>query len=177
VWGEGNKKARVMLIGEAPGLDEDCSNAPFRGQAGRLLNHILEHLGVIREDLYVTNVLKCRPSNNELPGRRETRDCCVACRPYLDQEIHTVKPRVIVLMGGTALESWYGPKFGGITKHEGMRLPGNIPVVAAFHPAYVLRAPSKEVRLAQALARALKLAGIKVKTSGQEGRMFKYEVR
>ena len=177
IWGTGNKKAKVLLVGEAPGLDEDCSNAPFTGGSGRLLEHILNKLGVKREDLYITNVLKCRPPNNELPGRKETRECCATCRPYLLQEVQKCT-KVIVVMGGTALEAITGCQ--GITKYEGMIVKQNTwraTVVAAFHPAYVLRAPSKEVRLAQALARAFKLAGIKVKTKGYEqGGLYAYEI-
>ena len=174
IWGTGNKKAKVLLVGEAPGLDEDCSNAPFTGGSGRLLEHILNKLGVRREDLYITNVLKCRPPNNELPGRKETRECCAACMPYLVSEIERVGPKIAVVMGGTALEAMTGKT--GITKYEGMVVSKDM--IAAFHPAYVLRAPSKEIRLAQALARAFKLAGIKVKTKDyKEGGMYEYEVR
>jgi len=163
-----------MLVGEAPGLDEDCSNAPFTGGSGRLLEHILNKLGVKREDLYITNVLKCRPPNNELPGRKETRECCATCMTYLTTEIESVGPKIAVVMGGTALEAMTGKT--GITKCEGMVVSQDM--IAAFHPAYVLRAPSKEVRLAQALARAFKLAGIKVKTKDyKEGGMYEYEVR
>lgn len=177
VWGTGNKKAKVMLIGEAPGLDEDCSGTPFSGQAGRLLTHILNKLGVKREDLYITNTLKCRPVNNELPGRKETRECCFQCISYVSTEIEVVKPKVVVLMGGTALAAFTDLK-EGITKHEGMivKVRGGVSFIAAFHPAYILRSPGKEIRLSQALARAFTLAGIKVKPKGGEG-FFPYEIR
>ena len=177
VWGVGNSKAKVLLCGEAPGYEEDREGVPFVGQAGALLDHVCNKLGVDRlVSCYTTNVLKCRPSDNKLPGKKELRVCWASCKRYLNQELYNLSNiQVIVLMGGTALTLYHGTT--GITKNEGMVLAGNIPVVAAFHPAYVLRAPGKEVRLGQALARAFSLAGIKISPRGMEGGMFPYEVR
>mgnify|MGYP001564098059 CR=1 FL=1 len=180
LWGEGNPSTNVMLIGEAPGYEEDRTGTPFIGQAGKLLEHVLRKLGVDREDLYITNVIKCRPPDNELPGKKELMACWQGCKQYLDAEIKEVQPKIIVVLGGTPLNLMTG--MTGITKHEGMvvchRVEGKqqIPIIAAFHPAYVLRAPGKEVRLAQALARAFKLGGIKMRIN-KTMEIYPYEIR
>jgi DNA polymerase len=165
-----------MLVGEAPGGSEDRANKPFVGMAGALLTHVLNNLNIVEDDLYITNCLKCRPTDNTLPSPKQTVELYDRCRPYLEQEVRTIKPKVIVLLGGTALHLMAGQ--AQITKHEGMVLDMvwmGAKTVAAFHPAYVLRAPSKEVRLAQALATAWELAGHKVYTTA--GDIYKYEVR
>jgi DNA polymerase len=172
-----------MLVGEAPGYDEDRDGVPFVGQAGKLLNHVLGRLGVRRDDLYVTNVIKCRPPDNKLPGKKDLMVCWEQCREYFIEELSKIKPKVVVLMGGTPLQLVMN--YTGITKHEGMVVDNHdvfrgpfksVVWVAAFHPAYVLRSPGKEVRLAQALARAFKLGGVKIKVK-KEMEMFAYDVR
>jgi len=179
VWGRGNPNADLLLCGESPGVEEDIAGVPFVGQAGKLLNHILNKLGIDRADVYVTNVLKCHPKQNKLPKKSELVKCFEQCKPYLDQEIKGVKPKAIVLMGSTALNLVTG--LSGITRYECMEVQTvweNIYIYAAFHPAYVLRKPGVEVRLAQAIARAAKAAGMKVKTKGWEtGGIFNYEIR
>jgi len=176
VWGRGNKHAPLMLVGEAPGFEEDLANLPFVGQAGKLLDHVLNKLGI--EDVYITNVLKCHPPQDRLPCKKKTGDYFEQCRLYLDQEVRDVNPKVVVLLGGTALSFLAGERF--ITKWEGMEIDPvwmGIRTFVAFHPAYVLRVPSKEVRLAQAIARAAKAAGVRVRTKGWEGGRYDYDVR
>jgi len=167
----------LMLIGESPGMEEDLYGIPFVGQAGQLLDHILNKLGIDRDDIYVTNVLKCHPKKNKLPKRKELVECFTQCSSYLDQEVKDVNPRAVVLMGGTALSLVTG--LNGITKWEGMIVPAWVDsnAYAAFHPAYVLRRPGVEVRLAQAIARAAKVAGMKIKPKGWETGVFNYEIR
>jgi len=176
VPGDGDPHADLMLIGEAPGMNEDIYKIPFIGQAGILLDHILGKLSLNRDQLWITNCLKCRPPQNKLPCKREMDVVWPKCRTHLDREIRTVKPKVIVLLGGLPLQLLAGKRF--ITRWEGMELKdtGLKPrVFACFHPAYVLRAPSKEGNIGSVLYAAAKAAGLKVKRNG--GVMYDYEIR
>jgi DNA polymerase len=166
-----------MLIGEAPGATEDLLESPFTGQAGKLLNHVVGKLGLSWEDLYVTNLLKCRPEGNKLPPKKELDECVAACHEYLAYEVRTVKPKALLVLGGTSLKYLTGQSF--IAKWEGMEVGkmGKLRTFAAFHPAYVLRAPSKEASLARAIARAARAAGLRRKAMGIEAGRFQYEVR
>jgi uracil-DNA glycosylase len=152
VYGTGPSPCPLMLIGEAPGYDEDVQGKPFVGQAGKLLDMILSNIGLSREACYVTNVIKCRPPNNKLPGRAELTKCWERCRGHFLQELIHVKPKVVVLMGGTAVRLVSGNS-APITRCEGLTVYSHetVEYLAAFHPAYVLRAPSKEFNLTQTL--------------------------
>ncbi len=101
VPGEGTKTAKVMFVGEAPGEQEDVQGRPFVGAAGKLLTELLESIGLGREDVYITNVVKCRPPNNRPPRKDEA----AACRPYLDRQIAFIRPRVICPMGNSAIQA------------------------------------------------------------------------
>ena len=171
VWGAGSPKAKLMLIGEAPDQMGQIMMQPCAGPAEDLLNHVLTRLGIDRASLYVTNVLKCRPDNGKLPGAKELRECLEKCRPYLQEELKTVKPKAVLVLGGTALKMYTG--LSPITKYEGMEVSPQ--VFAGFSPSYVLHSPSKEIRLAQAIARAAQVADIKIKPT--TGDMFPYEIR
>ena len=140
VFGEGNPNASLMFAGEGPGADEDASGRPFVGSAGQLLDRIIESMGFRREDVYIANVVKCRPPGNRAPERDEA----TTCQPFLHRQIAAVSPKVIVVLGNTPLESLLGFK-GGITKLRGKfhEFKG-IPVMPTFHPAYLLRDPSKK---------------------------------
>lgn len=178
IWGSGNPKAKLMLIGEAPGVSEAYRGEPFCGQAGDLLNHVLRHLSIERKDLYITNCFKCRPFDNKLPGKKETKAWFEACWPYLKSEIKSVSPKVILLMGGSALSLLTGEC--QVMKEEGMEVDTifiGARTFVALHPAYVLRQPSMEVRLAQAIARAADAAGMDVMPLSQVEERFPYEVR
>lgn len=177
LWGVGNLKARVMLVGEAPGFNEDMKGIPFVGQAGKLLDHVLAKLGYKREQFYITNVFKCRPYKNTLPSGEELKLCWEVCSRYLYGEIEDVNPLVIVPMGNTALHFLTGRNF--ITRWEGSVLKLGKIYVPAFHPAAVLRNPSLEKNLAAALELAAQRGGMKPDKRmkrKQEGVIHEYPV-
>jgi DNA polymerase len=125
-------------VGEGPGVDEDLQGEPFVGKAGQLLDKMIEAMGLSRDEVYVCNVVKCRPPNNRKPELDEM----VACRGYLEEQLSLVAPKVIVALGATAVQGLLGTT-GGITRLRGnWRLyKGEIAVMPTFHPAYLLRTP------------------------------------
>lgn len=137
VFGVGNPKAELMFIGEGPGADEDEQGIPFVGRAGQLLTKMIEAMGLTRDDIYIANVVKCRPPENRNPEEDEI----AACSPFLEEQIRLINPKVIVCLGKFAAQT--------ILKTEITisRLRGNfhdrngIPVMPTFHPAYLLRNP------------------------------------
>lgn len=136
VWGEGDLGAGVMFIGEGPGREEDEQGRPFVGRSGRVLTDIIEKgMRVERRDVYITNVVKCRPPGNRDPRPEET----AACSTFLDRQIETISPRVIVAVGGVAGCALLGlpPKSGGLRGcwHEYR----GVPLRVIFHPSYLLR--------------------------------------
>lgn len=137
VFGVGNRQAELMFIGEAPGADEDEQGEPFVGRAGQLLTKIIEAMGLKREEVYIANVLKCRPPNNRPPLPDES----VNCLPYLRRQIELIQPKVIVALGATAVRSLLHVEIA-ITKMRGnwYEFQG-IPMMPTFHPAYLLRNP------------------------------------
>lgn len=148
VFGVGNPNAELMFVGEAPGEDEDLQGEPFVGKAGQLLTKIIEAMGYQRGDVYIANVLKCRPDMPAgVPGNRKPRpDEMKTCLPYLKEQIEIIQPRVIVALGATAMEGLLGET------QPMARLRGRwhdfegIPLMATYHPAYLLRnqAPSEK---------------------------------
>lgn len=146
VVSRGNPRAALLLIGEAPGAQEDAQGRPFVGRAGQLLDRMLESVGLDSEqDAYICNVIKCRPPDNRRPTAAEI----AACRPFLLRQIALVDPRLILLVGATALEGVLGIK-GGITRlrgqwraGEGEGLAGRL-LMPILHPSYLLRNPSRE---------------------------------
>jgi len=136
----GNHKARLMFVGEAPGADEDAQGKPFVGRAGQLLTKIIEAIGLKREDVLIGNVNRCRPPGNRQPTLEEA----AICRPFLFREIAAVHPDVIVVMGNTALRNLLEVR-EGITRVRGKFQDfRGIKVMPTFHPAYLLRDPSKK---------------------------------
>ena len=136
----GNPKARLMFVGEAPGADEDAQGKPFVGRAGQLLTKIIEAIGMKREDVIIGNVNRCRPPGNRQPTLEEA----AICRPFLFREIAAVQPDVIVVMGNTALRNLLEVR-EGITRVRGQFQDfRGIKVMPTFHPAYLLRDPSKK---------------------------------
>jgi DNA polymerase len=130
VPGEGQLSAKIMFIGEAPGRSEDEKGRPFVGTAGKILDNLLEKAGIERSQVFITNVVKCRPPNNRMPEEDEV----AACRPYLDREIALIKPKVICILGRTAYSSLLGggsitANRGKIVKKEGQKY------FLTFHPA------------------------------------------
>lgn len=146
VFGDGTPIASTMLIGEAPGADEDRLGIPFVGRAGQLLDELLERLGWRRGiDVYITNVAKCRPPGNRAPLPEEA----AACRVHLEAEIRLVKPARILLMGATAareVAGWTGPL--GRARERDFSING-IPARVTYHPAYILRQHGEKRREAE----------------------------
>jgi DNA polymerase len=137
---EGNRTARLMFVGEAPGADEDAQARPFVGRAGQLLTKIIEAIGFKREEVLIGNVNRCRPPGNRPP----TADEAMMCKPFLLREIASVQPEVIVVLGNTATRNLLDTKVG-ITKLRGsFQNYKGVPVMPTFHPAYLLRDPSKK---------------------------------
>ncbi len=138
VFGVGNPRAELMFIGEAPGADEDAQGEPFVGRAGQLLTKIIAAMGYTREEVYITNILKCRPPQNRTP----LPDEIVNCLPYVLSQIELVRPKVIVALGATALRALLDVQLG-ITKMRGHWYTfRDIPIMPTFHPAYLLRNPA-----------------------------------
>lgn len=135
VFGQGNINAQVMLVGEGPGGQEDQQGVPFVGKAGQLLDKILKAAEFKREDVYITNVVKCRPPSNRLPHPDEVK----ICRNYLEAEIRLIKPQIIVCLGSLASQTVIDSR-ARITKIRGQWLwRDNIRIMATFHPAALLR--------------------------------------
>jgi DNA polymerase len=142
VFGAGNQQADLLIIGEAPGANEDRQGEPFVGRAGKLLNAMLHAISLDRKDIYIANILKCRPPNNRDPLPREVQ----LCTPYLQQQIALLQPKLIVTVGRIAAH------FLLDTTESMGRLRGrvfqyrNIPVLATYHPAYLLRSPRAKAK-------------------------------
>ena len=150
VFGDGGKHAKVMLIGEQPGDREDIEGKPFVGPAGRILDEGLEAAQIARTSVYVTNAVKHfrftrrgKRRLHEKPNSQQVR----ACRPWLQAEVETVRPSLLVLLGATAAQSLLGPTFR-VTQHRGKVIPTplGIPAVATVHPSSILRAPDGAAR-------------------------------
>lgn len=138
VFGTGNPNAELMFIGEAPGRDEDEQGKPFVGRAGQLLTDIIKAMKLTRDDVYIANVIKCRPPENRNPEPDELD----ACRPYIRQQIDIIHPRVIVTLGKFAMQSLAGKAFAiSATRGQWIEFEG-IRVMPTYHPAYLLRNPS-----------------------------------
>jgi len=138
VFGEGNPNATLMFIGEGPGRDEDEQGRPFIGRAGQLLTKIIQAMNIKREDVYISNVVKCRPPDNRVPLPAES-DVCT--KLILFKEIEIIKPKIICTLGATALQSLLGSD-AKITKQRGIFTNfHDIPVMPTYHPAYLLRNP------------------------------------
>jgi DNA polymerase len=135
VFGEGSDKARVVFVGEAPGEEEDLQGRPFVGRAGKLLDELIEKVGLARADVYICNVLKCRPPGNRDPEEGEVE----ACRDYLVTQLKLIRPRIICTLGRHAYNTLMGTderitKIRGVlTRHEG------VPLLPTYHPSFLLR--------------------------------------
>jgi len=138
VYGEGNPDARVILIGEGPGEQENLSGKPFVGAAGQLLDKMLAAINIRREDIYITNIVKCRPPGNRNPSAEER----AACMPYLVEQIQIIRPRMLLVMGLVAAQSLLGDT-QSLTWHRGhIHDFMGIPVYVTYHPAALLRNPN-----------------------------------
>ena len=137
VFGVGNPNARLMFIGEAPGRDEDIQGVPFVGRAGQLLNKILEAAGIEREDVYIANIIKCRPPNNRTPLTNEIE----ACIPYLGRQVTLIAPKVICTLGLPATQTLLGIRGSMGSMRGKMYVEGDVKVIPTYHPAAALRDP------------------------------------
>jgi DNA polymerase len=165
VFGVGNPRAALMFVGEGPGADEDTQGEPFVGRAGQLLNNMIKAMGLRREDVYIANIVKCRPPGNRQPERDE----CETCSPFLMRQIATVKPKALVALGATAAKNllainapmselrgrWYDFKpAGSDPSWEGARL------AVTYHPAFLLRDPRQKGEAWKDLQMVMKYLGI-----------------
>ena len=165
VFGVGNARAELMFVGEGPGADEDAQGEPFVGRAGQLLNNMIKAMGLRREDVYIANIVKCRPPGNRQPERDE----CETCSPFLMRQIATVKPKAIVALGATAAKNllamnapmselrgrWYDFKpAGSDPTWAGARL------AVTYHPAFLLRDPRQKGEAWKDLQMVMKYLGI-----------------
>ncbi len=142
VFSDGAPNAEIMLIGEAPGAEEDATGVPFVGRSGRLLNEFFDAAGISRANqIYITNTIKCRPPQNRMPSNEEK----IACRAYLDAQIAVVKPKIILLSGATAAQSFIDGEFK-ISQIRGkwLKIFDDIDSMVIFHPSYLLRNHSTE---------------------------------
>lgn len=146
VFADGNPQSRVMLIGEAPGADEDRQGKPFVGASGQLLDRMLATIGLDRSNVYISNIIPWRPPGNRTPTALEVSQCL----PFIRRHIELVRPEVIVLLGGVATKALLDNPTG-ITRLRGQwqafqapALPAPVPVLPTYHPAFLLRAPAQK---------------------------------
>lgn len=153
VFNRGSGNIPLMLVGEAPGKDENEQGLPFVGRSGKLLDNMIKAMGFDRNDIYIANICKCRPPSNRRPQPEEIE----ACIDYLKMQIELVNPDVIVALGSTATESLLGPG-EGITKRRGKIYNfDNRKIICTFHPAYLLRNPAAKADVRDDLAKVLKI--------------------
>lgn len=151
VWGEGNPDAKVIFIGEAPGRDEDEQGRPFVGRSGQLLNKYIQAAGLRRDDVFITNIVKCRPPNNRKPLPTEV----AFFKPILLHEIKIIRPKIICTLGSSALDALINKPFS-ITKIRGTLINfENTELMPTYHPAYVLRNPPAGKELLQDIKEAI----------------------
>ena len=152
VFGVGNREADIMFIGEGPGADEDAQCEPFVGKAGKLMNMAFDMLGVKREEVYIANIVKCRPPNNRNPQDDEAENCL----DYLRNQVILVKPKIIVLLGSVALKNVLGKEYG-ITASRGKWLERKgILYMPTWHPAALLRDENKKIDFIKDLKQVIK---------------------
>ena len=175
VFGTGNEHADLMFVGEGPGADEDEQGLPFVGRAGQLLNNMIAAMGLRREDVYIANVVKCRPPGNRTPERDE----CETCIPFLMRQIGAIRPKVIVALGATAAKNllainspmgelrgrWYD--FRVNLDSQGRTDPNGptVKLAVTYHPAFLLRDPRQKKETWKDLQMVMKYLGLKPKTS------------
>lgn len=152
VFGVGNREADIMFIGEGPWADEDAQGEPFVGKAGKLMNMAFDMLGIKREEVYIANIVKCRPPNNRNPQDDEAENCL----DYLRNQVILVKPKIIVLLGSVALKNVLGKEYG-ITASRGKWLERKgILYMPTWHPAALLRDENKKIDFIKDLKQVIK---------------------
>jgi uracil-DNA glycosylase family 4 len=156
VFGDGSAKAELVFVGEGPGHDEDIQGLPFVGRAGKLLNQMIEAMGLQRRDVYICNVVKCRPPENRAPEKDET----ATCSPFLLRQLDVIQPKVIVCLGAVALKALLGAD-KGITQLRGQWLEyRGTRLMATYHPAYLLRNPNAKGDVWKDLQKVMNVLGL-----------------
>jgi len=176
VWGVGDPRAELMFIGEAPGADEDQQGEPFVGRAGQLLNNMIKAMGLDREQVYIANIIKCRPPNNRTPERDE----CDTCSPFLMRQVATIRPKVIVALGAVAAKTllaindsmsnlrgrWYEFSPTGVRSNDPSWTGAKLAVT--YHPAFLLRDPRQKKEAWKDLQMVMKELGLKAPAKAEE---------
>jgi DNA polymerase len=156
VFGAGSERAKLVFVGEGPGRDEDAQGIPFVGRAGQLLTQMIEAMGLKRGDVYICNVVKCRPPENRTPEKDEI----ATCSPFLLRQLEAIQPRVIVCLGSVAAQSLLGIQ-KGISHYRGEWFDyRGAKLMATFHPAYLLRNPNEKGRVWADLQKVMKELGL-----------------
>ena len=140
VFGVGNQNAEVLFIGEGPGANEDAQGVPFVGRAGHLLDDMLEIIGLKRDDVYIANIVKCRPPQNRDPLPAESE----ACMPWLREQFRLIQPKIVVCLGRVAAQRMIRPDFSVTREHGQIINKGGILFMGTFHPAALLRQPQNK---------------------------------
>jgi uracil-DNA glycosylase len=165
VFGEGNPKADLVFVGEGPGRDEDEQGLPFVGRAGKLLNQMIEAMGLQRKDVYICNVVKCRPPENRLPEKDEITECS----PFLLRQLDFIAPKVIVCLGSCAAQTLLNTN-RGISHFRGEWLDfRGRKLLATYHPAYLLRNPSAKGEVWKDLQKVMAVLGLRGKKGSSAG--------
>jgi uracil-DNA glycosylase len=164
VFGVGNPKAELMFIGEAPGADEDQQGEPFVGRAGQLLNNMIKAMGLRREDIYIANIIKCRPPGNRTPERDE----CETCSPFLMRQIAAIKPRAIVALGAVAAKTLLAIN-APMSEFRGRWFDfRGTKLAVTYHPAFLLRDPRQKKETWKDLQMVMKELGMAIPAKGAE---------
>jgi uracil-DNA glycosylase family 4 len=159
VFGAGNPRAELVFVGEGPGHDEDVQGLPFVGRAGKLLTQMIEAMGLQREDVYIANVVKCRPPENRKPEDDEV----ATCSPYLYRQLDVIAPKAIVCLGGVAAQTLLKTK-DSISRFRGNWFDfRNTKLLATYHPAYLLRNPAAKSEVWKDLQKVMSFLGLKPK--------------
>jgi DNA polymerase len=161
VFGDGNPNAQLVFVGEGPGRDEDAQGLPFVGRAGKLLNQMIEAMGLQRKDVYICNIVKCRPPENRSPEKDEVE----ICSPFLLRQLDTIAPKVIVCLGSVAAQTLLETN-RGISQFRGQWLDfRGRKLMATYHPAYLLRNPSAKGEVWKDLQKVMAVLGLQGKKS------------
>ena len=155
VFGAGPENAELVFVGEAPGETEDLEGTPFVGRAGELLTKMITAMGYSRDEVYIANVVKCRPPGNRAPQPDEI----AACQPFLERQLDALRPRVIVALGASAAQALTGSQAPIGALRGRFRDYRGIPLMPTYHPAYLIRSPSKKKEVWQDLQQVMKLLG------------------
>jgi len=155
VFGVGNPRANIMFVGEGPGADEDQQGEPFVGRAGQLLNNMISAMGIRREDVYIANVVKCRPPGNRTPEREE----CDTCSPFLMRQIAVVNPKIVVALGAVAAKTLLGVNDAMVNMRGRIYDFKNTKLAVTYHPAYLLRDPRQKKEAWKDLQMVMKYLG------------------